>query len=457
MSKTQPDFEFNGRFWLSRNPSNFLRGTLREQTASVWCAVRAVPFPSERPSGMVMGGLQKGLMASRRMIDCTRTVMVSLPSVTDFSPRFAGKLWRDLPVPRSPPSSPPVSKKSRHNHDTEDALIQTTGFMSAESTQHSMIAAPVNQSAGFTEPVESALAPPGDRSTGFRESGDCLHASEHEDSQNTTIVDCARDLEQRRWAEQLTTDPCLRLKAAAYRGDTPHTHAKFVSVKQAMRMGLQDPETMCAVLEQCFSMLSCKEQPQGDHEKLKQDHRQEVEALREEHKQGSSTLRKDHKQACEKLKEQSAKKLVSEKKAQERALEDLQRKHKHDLEQAMCAVRVKVVEQTATEIKHARMCEQVLMAHQLLVSTESMDQSARTQVKHLFDNLAGAILTSRLSTTGLALLHMADTCHNLNKDGSSGIRFCDQVMAAFHAASQKKQYTYSMNASSKKMFEAWHR
>jgi hypothetical protein len=369
--------------------------------------------------------------------------MVSLQSVRDFSPLVAGKLWRDRLVPRSPPTSPPVPKKSRHLHDTENALIPTTGFMSAESPQHSMIAAPVNLSAGFAQPVESTLAPPSDKTTGFRDSTDSGNSGFHRNERgvllNTTSVDCDRDLKQRQWAEQLTADPCLRLKAAAYRGDAPYTNARFVPIKQAMRMGLQDPESMCSVLEQCFSMLSYKEKPQGNHEKLLHDHQQAVEALRKEYKQASSKLRKDHKLECEKLKEQSAKKLASEKKAQEHALEDLQRKHKHDLEQAMRAV--KVVEQTATEIKHARMCEHVVMAHQLLVSTESMDQcdvSARTQVKLLFDNLAGAILTGRLSTTGLALLHMADTCHNLNKDGSSGIRFCDQVMAVCQAASQQE-------------------
>jgi hypothetical protein len=179
--------------------------------------------------------------------------------------------------------------------------------------------------------------------------------NEEEALQVATIVDGHCDSKQLQWDAQLMADPCLRLKAAAYSGDTPHTHAKFVSTKQAMKMGLQDPEMICSVLEQCFKKLSCMGKIQEGADRLQQEHQKEVAALRQELNQGLTRLRKEQKQSADKLKLQQ--------KTQERALESLQRKHKYELEQATSAE--KPIEQSPEEIKHARMCEKVCQAHPL--------------------------------------------------------------------------------------------
>jgi hypothetical protein len=107
--------------------------------------------------------------------------------------------------------------------------------------------------------------------------------------QDTTIVEDHRNAEQLQWDAQLMEDPCMRLKAAAYSGDTPRTHAKFVSTKQAMKSGLQDPDMMFSVLEQCFKKLSFMEKTHEGPDRLQLE--KEVVALRLELNQSLTLLR----------------------------------------------------------------------------------------------------------------------------------------------------------------------
>jgi hypothetical protein len=193
--------------------------------------------------------------------------------------------------------------------------------MHVESERHSMIAAPVNQSGISPRALIWTTTDTG--SADFREPSQRAHQSARDDvgvdSQAQTRAggpstmpdpsgaDLRPDLRQQSlWTEQLLSDPLLRLKAAAYNGDSPEIRAKHITTSHAITVGLRNPDLIRSVLTQCFSMnamrQSCTQKQDCITEKLRQDHERQCAEVQKEHKRKCALLRKDARVLLEKYK-----------------------------------------------------------------------------------------------------------------------------------------------------------